>query len=145
MKFLGKSKPAGAPGAAGAVGGVAVAPSITTRQRGNLAEDQALAHLQAAGLKLAERNYRTPGRGGGEIDLVMRERDGTLVFVEVRSRASAAFGGAGASIAATKQRRIVLAARHYLLRLSTLPPCRFDVVLVDGTAVQWLRAAFDAQ
>ena len=108
------------------------------------AEDRALAHLQAAGLRLLERNYRTPGRGGGEIDLVMRAPDGTVVFVEVRSRASSAFGGAGGSIGAVKRQRIIHAARHYLLRLPSPPPCRFDVVLVEGS-VQWLQAAFDAQ
>ena len=108
------------------------------------AEDLALAHLQAAGLQLAARNYRTPGRGGGEIDLVMRDRDGTLVFVEVRSRSGGGFGGAGASIGAAKRQRIVLAARHYLLRLPSPPPCRFDVVLVEH-GVQWIQAAFDAQ
>ena len=43
-----------------------------------------------------------------------------------------------------KQHRIVLAARHYLLRLPQCPPCRFDVVGIEGGAVQWLRAAFDA-
>jgi putative endonuclease len=119
--------------------------AVTTRAQGNAAEDRALAHLQAAGLQLLARNYRTPGRGGGEIDLVLRERDGTLVFVEVRSRASRAYGGAGASIGAAKQRRIVFAAQHYLLRWPAPPPCRFDAVLVDGGEVQWLRAAFDAQ
>lgn len=116
----------------------------TTRQRGALAEDRALAHLQAQGLRLLERNYRTPGRGGGEIDLVMRAPDGTVVFVEVRQRATAAFGGAAASITATKQRRIVFAARSYLMRLRTPPPCRFDVVLVEYAGIQWLQAAFDA-
>ncbi|MFY3383244.1 YraN family protein [Paracidovorax sp. MALMAid1276] len=136
VTFLGKRKPAGGPGAQGA--------AATTRERGNVAEDQALAHLQAAGLKLVERNYRTPGRGGGEIDLVMRDRDGTLVFVEVRSRAGGGFGGAGGSISATKQQRIVFAARHYLLRWPSPPPCRFDVVLVQGH-IEWLKAAFDAQ
>lgn len=115
----------------------------TTRARGNEAEDWALAHLQAAGLRLLERNYRTPGRGGGEIDLILREPDGTVVFVEVRRRATANFGGAGASIQASKQRRIVFAARHYLMRLRTPPPCRFDVVLVED-GIEWLRAAFDA-
>ena len=103
--------------------------------------------MQAAGLRLVERNYRTPGRGGGEIDLIVRERDGTLVFVEVRSRASRAFGGAAASITSAKQRRIIFAARHYLMRLGAPPPCRFDAVLVEGDSsdsVQWLRAAFDA-
>ena len=124
--------------------GPAAGRKVTTRQRGNAAEDKALAFLQTAGLQLVERNYRTPGRGGGEIDLVMRERGGTLVFVEVRSRASSAFGGAGASIGTVKQQRIVFAARHYLLRTPSPPPCRFDVVLVEDT-VEWLQAAFDAQ
>ena len=90
-------------------------------------------------------SWLPPGRGGGEIDLIVREPDGTLVFVEVRSRASRAFGGAGASISAAKQRRIVFAARHYLMRLGAPPPCRFDAVLIEGQSVQWLRAAFDAQ
>ena len=117
---------------------------VTTRLRGNAAEDAALAHLLAAGLTLVERNYRTPGRGGGEIDLVMREAGGTLVFVEVRARAATTHGGAAASVGGVKQRRIVLAARHYLGRLRAPPPCRFDVVAIDGGAVDWIKAAFDA-
>lgn len=116
----------------------------TTKQSGDAAEDQALAHLQRQGLRLLARNYRTPGRGGGEIDLVMCESDGTLVFVEVRKRAGASHGGAAASVTALKQRRIIFAARHYLMRLATPPPCRFDVVGVEGGRIEWLRAAFDA-
>ena len=69
---------------------------------------------------------------------------GTLVFVEVRQRASRACGGAAASVTTAKQRRIVFAARHYLLRLRQVPACRFDVVSLEGGAIQWLRAAFDA-
>jgi len=121
-------------------------PAIpTTKQSGDAAEDRALAHLQANGLTLLARNYRTPGRGGGEIDLVMRERrTGTVIFVEVRKRATRDFGGAAASISALKQRRIVFAARHYLMRWASPPPCRFDVVTVEAGEVQWVRAAFDA-
>ena len=119
--------------------------STTTKQRGDAAEDAALAHLQKAGLRLVARNYRTPGRGGGEIDLIVRDpRDGTLVFVEVRQRASRSHGGAAGSITGVKQRRIVFAARHYLLTLRTPPPCRFDVVLVEPEGIEWLVAAFDA-
>jgi putative endonuclease len=44
----------------------------------------------------------------------------------------------------TKQRRIVFAARHYLLRLPAPPPCRFDVISMEGGSIQWMRAAFDA-
>ena len=116
----------------------------TTKQAGDAAEDRALAHLQAAGLQLLARNYRTPGRGGGEIDLIMRDAAGTLVFVEVRQRGSRSHGGAAASVGGVKQRRIVFAARHYLIRLAQQPPCRFDVVSVEAGAVQWLQAAFDA-
>ncbi len=118
--------------------------AATTKQVGDAAEDQALQYLQSRGLRLVQRNYRTPGRGGGEIDLVMRAPDGTLVFVEVRRRASGSHGGAGASVGAVKQRRIVGAARHYLMGLRTPPPCRFDVVLVEPQGLQWLQAAFDA-
>lgn len=120
---------------------------VTTKRLGDEAETRALAHLLARGLTLVERNYRVahgPHRRGGEIDLVVRERDGTLVFVEVRRRASVAHGGAAASIGAAKQRSLVLAARHYLQRFASPPPCRFDVVAIDGDAIAWLRGAFDA-
>ncbi|MFN3738981.1 YraN family protein [Hydrogenophaga sp.] len=117
---------------------------LTTKARGDAAEDRALAHLQGHGLRLVQRNFRTPGRGGGEVDLIMREPDGTLVFVEVRQRADASRGGASASITPRKQKRIVLAARHFLLRLGSQPPCRFDAVLIEGARIEWLRAAFDA-
>jgi len=121
--------------------------SATTKALGDVAEARALAHLEAAGLVLLRRNYRVargPSSRGGEVDLVMRDRDGTLVFVEVRSRSDDRFGGAAASVGAAKRRRLVFAATHYLRRLASPPPCRFDVVAVDGDRVEWLRAAFDA-
>lgn len=116
----------------------------TTKQAGDAAEAAASRHLEAAGLRVLARNYRTPGRGGGEIDLIVREPDGTLVFVEVRKRAGASHGGAAASVGITKRRRIIFAARHYLMRLAEPPPCRFDVVAVEADAIQWIRGAFDA-
>lgn len=122
----------------------AIIKPATTKQRGDRAEDDALALLQQAGLRLLERNYRTPGRGGGEIDLIMREPDGTLVFVEVRRRKDARHGGALASVTSVKQRRLVFAARHYLLRWPTLPPCRFDVVALESDETRWCKGAFDA-
>jgi len=114
------------------------------------AEDRALAHLQAQGLRLVERNYRVargPGRPGGEIDLIMRDGQ-TLVFIEVRSRrAGSRHGGAAASVGAAKRARLIHAARHYLLRHPDPPPCRFDLVAIDGDdsqALNWIPAAFDA-
>ena len=117
---------------------------MTTKQQGDAAEDRALAHLIGRGLRLVARDFRAPGRGGGEIDLILRDADGTLVFVEVRKRAGRAFGGAAASVGWQKQRRIVFAARHYLMRLPAPPPCRFDVISMEGGSIQWMRAAFDA-
>lgn len=112
---------------------------------GDAAEEEALRYLQDQGLRLLTRNYRTPGRGGGEIDLIMHAPDGTTVFVEVRKRSTLGHGGAAASVGGIEQRRIVFAARHYLMRLPVLPPCRFDVVVVETDGLQWLQAAFDAQ
>lgn len=71
----------------------------------------------------------------------------TLVFIEVRLRRNANFGGAAASIDARKQQRIIHTAQQYLASLACTPPCRFDVVLMDdakGRDVQWLKNAFDA-
>ena len=118
--------------------------TATTKQKGDAAEDHALEHLQAQGLQLVQRNYRTPGRGGGEIDLIMRDDDGTLVFVEVRQRSRHDHGGALASITPTKQRRIIFAARHFLARCTQCPPCRFDVVALEIDGLHWYKAAFDA-
>ncbi len=119
----------------------------TTKALGDAGEARALAHLVAQGLTLVQRNYRVargPRARGGEIDLIVRERDGTLVFVEVRARAGGAHGGAAASVSAAKQRALVFAAQHFLSGLRTLPPCRFDVVAIDGECLTWLRGAFDA-
>ena len=116
----------------------------TTKQMGDRAEDVALDYLQRSGLRLVTRNYRTPGRGGGEIDLIMNAPDGTCVFVEVRQRKTKHQGGAAASVSATKQRHIVYAARDYLMRLGHEPACRFDVVVMDAAEIHWLQAAFEA-
>jgi len=120
----------------------------STKTIGDDAESLALAYLQRQGLVLVQRNYRValgPHARGAEVDLILRERDGTLVFVEVRSRAAAEHGGALASVTPTKQRRIMRAAQHFLLRLPVLPPCRFDVVALDGGQISWVKAAFDVR
>ena len=121
-------------------------PKPSTKDVGDEAEARALAHLSEHGLVLLTRNFKTPGRGGGEIDLIMREPDGTVVFVEVRRRSLTRFGGGAASVGVAKQRRIVFAAKHYLLQWREWPPCRFDVVVLDGPdqALQWLVGAFEA-
>jgi len=110
---------------------------------GAQAERWAAEYLQQQGLKPVTQNYRSRC---GEIDLIMQ--DGvTLVFVEVRQRSSARFGGAAASIDHHKQQRLIRTAQHYLANLNRIPPCRFDVVLMDdanGRNAEWLKNAFDA-
>ena len=108
--------------------------------RGQLTEDFAAAYLEQRGLELVERNYRCRF---GEIDLIVRDGQ-TLVFVEVRMRTSERFGGAAASITATKRARLVRAARHYLSKLRSTPACRFDALLIEGDPprIDWIRDAF---
>jgi len=110
---------------------------------GEQAERWAAEYLQRQGLKPVTQNYRSRF---GEIDLIMQ--DGvTLVFIEVRQRSNACFGGAAASIDHHKQQRLIRTAQHYLANLGRIPPCRFDVVLMDdaeGRNAVWLKNAFDA-
>jgi putative endonuclease len=110
-------------------------------ERGRHAEDLAAEFLQRRGLELVERNYRCRF---GEIDLIARDGK-TLVFVEVRMRASASFGGAAASITGAKRGKLMRTARHYLAGASRMPACRFDALLVTGTdyAIEWLQNAFE--
>ena len=108
---------------------------------GGEAEEAAARFLARKGLTIVARNYRTRF---GEIDLVAQE-GAALVFVEVRRRASARFGGAAASVDWRKRRRLESAARHFLARLGRDPACRFDVVTCEGDGVsEWLRGAFEA-
>jgi putative endonuclease len=103
---------------------------------GARAEALAAKFLEARGLTIVARNYRTRR---GEIDLIARDR-GTLVFVEVRRRRSVAFGGAAASITASKRARLIAAAQAYLATLPREPACRFDAVLIDGATtsqIEW--------
>jgi len=120
----------------------------TARQTlGQYAESVACDFLQRRGLELIARNYR---RRLGELDLVLRE-GGTLVIVEVRTRAREDYGGAAASVDGWKRRRIVRAAQQLLQQRRDLAalPARFDVVVVREAAgaeprVEWIRHAFEA-
>ena len=114
----------------------------TPKQRaGAAAEEAALRHLIAAGCRLLARNARYRD---GELDLVVRE-GATVVFVEVRLRTSARYGGAAASVDVFKQKRLARAAQRWLLEHcgERWPACRFDVVSMDGSGtIDWIRDAF---
>jgi putative endonuclease len=114
----------------------------TTTARGREAEALAAQYLECYGARVVERNFRIRG---GEIDLICRDGK-VLVFVEVRLRTRSDFGGAAASITTSKQRRIILAAQHYLLGKAECD-CRFDCILLDGLdikRIEWIKNAFSA-
>lgn len=116
---------------------------MNTRQaKGAAAEQLAADYLAHHGLSVIARNFRVKG---GEIDLICRDGK-SAVFVEVRLRSRGDFGGAAGSITGAKRARLVLAARHWLLRHGETP-CRFDCVLLDSldtNRIEWLRDAFSA-
>lgn len=99
-------------------------------QFGQTAEMLAQQYLREKGFRILERNVRLPG---GELDIIARHSD-TLVFVEVKARRTAKFGGASYAINGRKEQRLIkLAAQYLALRShSDYPdhqPCRFDVIL----------------
>jgi putative endonuclease len=109
------------------------------QEQGRAWEDVALAWLERHGLVLVEANFQCKL---GEIDLILRD-GATLVFVEVRQRADGAPVSAAESISRAKIRRIVRAAQLYLQRFDRLPPCRIDVVAIDGNDIDWIRNAIE--
>jgi putative endonuclease len=109
-------------------------------ERGNQAELLACEHLQSSGLRLLESNYHCRM---GEVDLIMLDKN-CYVFVEVRMRSSAQFGGALASITPSKQRKVRISAQHYLQskNLFEKVPVRFDVVALNSQDIEWIQGAF---
>ena len=111
-----------------------------TQRAGDVAEAQAFDYLRARGLVALARNVASKL---GEIDLIMRDGD-EIVFVEVRARSRADYGGAAASVDWSKQARLRRAAQRWLSGHygDRLPACRFDVCAVQGDRVEWIRGAF---
>lgn len=97
--------------------------------QGYAGEQLAVRHLKRLGYRIICRNYRCPL---GEIDIVARHR-GVLVFVEVKSRRSEAFGSPKMSITEAKQHKLSQVAWHYLQEHDlTETSARFDVVTISG-------------
>lgn len=118
--------------------------NLSRQQTGAGYERQARRLLENAGLTFVAANVRYRA---GEIDLIMRDRQ-TWVFVEVRYRRNALFGGAAASVTRSKQQKLLRAAALWLRnRNSSLDTadCRFDVVAITGPQVDWLPNAFTAE
>jgi putative endonuclease len=118
----------------------------STQRSGKAAEALARQHLEQQGLRLLAQNWHCRR---GELDLVMLDTD-TVVFVEVRYRRHAAWGGAIESVDARKREKLTKAALHFLQRESRWAkhPCRFDVIAINAEGnptprLNWIRNAFD--
>ena len=122
-------------------GGGNFSGTARSRSIGATFEQRARQFLERRGLAFVAANVTMRG---GELDLVMRTPDGTLVFVEVRARRSARHGGAAASVGLRKRRRLVAAALHFWARHGAGAACRFDVVAFEAGRLEWLRDAFRA-
>ncbi|VCW17450.1 hypothetical protein BANRA_04862 [Escherichia coli] len=114
---------------------------LTTKQTGD-----AWKHKRVAGWKAKDRFIAANvNERGGEIDLIMREGR-TTIFVEVRYRRSALYGGAAASVTRSKQHKLLQTARLWLARHNgsfDTVDCRFDVVAFTGNEVEWIKDAFN--
>jgi len=123
------------------------------RKKGNQAEEIACDYLLKKGLILKQKNFNTPA---GEVDLIMLDArsgnqsmsDESLVFIEVRYRKNADFGGAAASVTPKKQQRIIKAALAYQQQNAPQSSMRFDVVAIEGDninnkpKIDWIENAF---
>ncbi|MDC0726013.1 YraN family protein [Phytobacter diazotrophicus] len=115
---------------------------LTRKQTGDAWELQARHWLERKGMRFLAANVRVRG---GEIDLIMQDKS-TTVFVEVRYRKSSLFGGAAASVTASKQHKLLHAARLWLARHNgsfDTVDCRFDVVAFTENEVEWIQNAFN--
>jgi len=115
---------------------------LTRKQTGDAWELQARRWLERKGMRFLAANVR---ERGGEIDLIMQDKS-TTVFVEVRYRKSSFFGGAAASVTASKQCKLLHAARVWLARHNgsfDTVDCRFDVVAFTENEVEWIQNAFN--
>ena len=112
---------------------------MNTSHIGQEGEQKALRYLGQLGYKLLACNFKVKG---GEIDLIMRDKK-TLVFVEVKTRASRAFGGPLAAITPAKQKRLSVAAHIFVqTNRPKFDSIRFDAVAVLAGEITHLKNAF---
>lgn len=117
--------------------------SLTKRAIGDAKERVAARFLRQQGVQLIARNFNGPR---GEIDLIV-EHEGYLIFIETRYRKDASFGGAAASVSASKQGKVIATAQHYLQSHPKWQrsPCRFDVIAIEGESINWIKDAFQLE
>lgn len=118
---------------------------MTAREAGRAAEELAAQFLCRKGWRLVARNYHCRA---GEIDIIAQHGE-YLIFVEVRARGVGSLLTPGETMTPSKRRKIIAAARHYLLHHPTDLQPRFDFIAVDMRAAEWavdhLEGAFDGE
>lgn len=113
-----------------------------TRAKGERGEDAAVEYLLKLGYCIVCRNYRALR---GEIDCIARDPDGTLVFIEVKSSTTAAYGSPLFRVTPAKQKTLFKMARQYLAEHHiTSTPCRFDVIAITRSGIEHIRNAIVA-
>ena len=107
--------------------------------RGRWGEELAATHYRRLGYVLLDQNWRS---ATGELDLIV-ERDGVVVFSEVKARRTDRYGPAAGAVGPAKQRRIRLLALEWLEQhRPKRDAIRFDVVAITGTNVVLIESAF---
>ncbi len=112
---------------------------LSSQARGRWGEREAARWYVRRGYQILETNWRC---SSGELDLVAR-RGATVVFCEVKARATDAYGGGAAAVGWAKQRRIRRLAAEWLRTAAVHGvDVRFDVVALTGTRIDVIEAAF---
>jgi putative endonuclease len=110
------------------------------KEFGTRGEDLAVDYLRGNGYEILERNYR---RSRAEIDVIC-EKEGIIVFVEVKRRRGLSFGEPYEAVTERKRKQIIKAAKGYLYRRRLLGRCdvRFDVIGIIGSKIEHIEGAF---
>jgi putative endonuclease len=110
------------------------------RRLGSAYENRVAEHLRQQGYRILEQNFHSHF---GEIDIIA-QKDGYLIFVEVKYRSNASFGTPMEAVNYRKQNRISNTASYYLYshKWPMDTPCRFDVAAVSNQSIQILENAF---
>ncbi len=114
---------------------------MNNREKGSAYEEQAGSFFERSGCMILERNYR---RKTGEIDLIVKDPENCLVFVEVKYRKNDLKGDPLEAITKSKQMRIFRTAKWYLTEhgLPESTRCRFDAVSILGSRLKHVKNAF---
>jgi len=108
------------------------------RRLGREGENRACQYLRRQGYEIIARNWRSRF---GEIDIIARN-GGSLIFIEVKTRSNAGFGGPEAALDMHKRKRVIAAAKAYLSVVESDLPVRFDLVALQGEKITLYKGAF---